>query len=434
MADAGKIKQQLIAMLQRFPWRIDVSDWSGNHYRLGGNEPHWFGRPLRVHFHQPAPAQALTRYDGQGFLEGFLSGQVDLLDNLFLLTAVRDHLFMQLTPWQTLRHLLFHQWFQTPRRSKINVKTHYDIPQELLDGYLDQIYMAYSCAIFDDPWNMDHREMLKPGTGREDDWDSLEKAQWRKFKNAVDFIKPAPGDTLLDIGCGYGGQLLVALEHQPFGKVTGWTHSNNQVQRGQEMLTTFPREKWEMCEGDYREETRLFDHVTSTGMISHVGPRGLIPYVRWVHKHINPRGRYVHHAIMHHSQHGSQERAIGVAFNHDYVWPGFHWFSLGEHVRALEDNGFIIDKVVDLSPHYAKTTFAWYLRMMHHRPQFVARMGEPTFRAWQVYLAGGAESFRNFRNGVGRIYCTRRDHYFDPARDQNPVSGRGELFTGKSGL
>jgi cyclopropane-fatty-acyl-phospholipid synthase len=105
--------------------------------------------------------------------------------------------------------------------------------------------------------------------------------------------------------------------------------------------------------------------MTSTGMICHVGPRGLVPYVRWVRDHIRPGGRYIHHCMMHHEKiRGTQPRAIGVAFNHDYVWPGFHWFSLTEHVEALHTNGFLIDKAVDLSPHYAKTTYYWYLRMM----------------------------------------------------------------------
>lgn len=421
-------------MLRRFPWRIDVADWTGDRYRLGGDEPHWFAAPLVVRLREAAPGLRLLDYDGRGFLEDFLRQKVDLEGNLFLLTAVRDHLFVQLTWWQTLLHLRHYLPFQDIRRAKVNVKSHYDIPEELTDAYLDAVYRSYSCALFEEPWRMDPAEAVRPGAGRDDRWDSLERAQHRKFADAVDFIRPSAGENLLDVGCGYGGQLRVALERHPFGRVAGWTCSNVQARKGRESLSAeYPPDRWEIHEGDYREERRVFDHVASTGMICHVGPRGLWPYVRWVRAHMRPGGRYIHHCMMHNERiHGDQSRAVGVSFNHDYVWPGFHWFSLSEHVDALQSLGFIVDKAVDLSPHYAKTVFCWYLRMMRIRDTFIRRCGVAQFRAWQVYLAGGAETFRGLRNSVYRLYCTRRPLYYDPSLDEDPIRTHGDLYTARS--
>lgn len=434
MNDARKIKQGLTAMLRRFPWRIEVTDWTGDRYRLGGDEPHWYPHPLVVRFREAAPGLRLLAFDGRGFLEDFLAQRADLAGNLFLLTTIRDHLFMELTWGQTLRHLLHYIPFQSISRAKVNVKSHYDIPEDLTGAYLDQAYHSYSCALFAEPWRMDPEEALRAGTGRDDDWDSLERAQYRKFKDAVDFLKPSAGDTLLDIGCGYGGQLRVALECHPFGKASGWTCSSVQTRLGREYLAAEqPQERWAIHEGDYREDHRIYDHMTSTGMICHVGPRGLIPYVRWVNAHMRPGGRYMHHCMMHNDNiRGTQPRAIGVAFNHDYVWPGFHWFSLSEHVEALQTSGFLIDKLVDLSPHYAKTVFCWYLRLMRIRDRFIRRLGVAQFRTWQVYLAGGAESFRGIRNGVFRIYCTKGKHYYEPALDKEPIHTLGDLYTAGS--
>ena len=213
---------------------------------------------------------------------------------------------------------------------------------------------------------------------------------------------------MLDVGCGYGGQLAVALENHPFSKVVGWTISSNQANKGQQLLAPFDKELWEVREGDYREENRIFDHITSTGMISHVGPRGLAPYVRNIRKHIKKGGRYVHHSLMRAYNPKSLYSFVGPSFNKKYVWPGFHWFSFAEHIKALEENGFIVTKAVNLAPHYAKTTAAWYERMRAHDAIMKENLGESTYRAWQIYLAPTSHSFGQNRTHVYRCYCVAR--------------------------
>ena len=74
-------------------------------------------------------------------------------------------------------------------------------------------------------------------------------------------------------------------------------------------------------------------------MVSHVGPRGLAPYVRHIRKRIKRGGRYVHHALMTPFTNLPLDAEVGAAFNKKYVWPGFHWFTLGTHIKALEENG-----------------------------------------------------------------------------------------------
>ena len=51
-------------------------------------------------------------------------------------------------------------------------------------------------------------------------------------------------------------------------------------------------------------------------------------------------------------------------------------FTPGAHVRALEQNGFRVRRLIDYSEHYAKTTAAWYERMMAHRDLGDPRTGE----------------------------------------------------------
>lgn len=391
--------------LASLPWPVIITDWRGDTFKCGGDAAHFSRRPLRITIHHPEAAKDLLTFDGMSFLERFLAGEVDMSGNLYALASIRKHARIELTPMHLARGLARKLAFQDRRRAEVSVKSHYDIPQEALDVYLDQVYMSYSCGMFEAPDRIDVTELTRVGAGEADDFDSLERAMWRKFKDAADFIAPAPGEELLDVGCGYGGQLVVALENHPFGKVVGWTHSANQARVGAQMLARFDPGRWELNEGDYREDDRVFDHVTSTGMVSHVGPRGLVPYVRNVRRRIKTGGRYLHHALM--SSHDPRpiDTNVGIAFNKRYVWPGFHWFTLGEHVRALEKNGFQIERAQNLSRHYAKTTAAWYERMMAHEDRMIENLGRPTFRAWQVFLAGITGSYLNKDTHVYRLYC-----------------------------
>lgn len=403
----ARLRGFLEGILAEFPWELRFTDWTGQTYSVGKGEPHWRGGPLEIVFRTERPGRELMAFDPFGYLESFVAGEVEMRGNLYLLAQIRSHLNLSLPRRRLVGQVLANRalLFQNARRARVNVQSHYDVPQEALNQYLDRRYMSYSCGMFENPQDLKLDELLRVGQGQDDDFDSLEKAQWRKFHDAVDFVAPKSGQTLLDVGCGYGGQLQVALESRPFGKVVGWTHSRNQAVEGARMLASFPESQWELHEGDYREDDRVFDHVTSTGMISHVGPRGLVPYVGQVRRRIRTGGRYVHHSLMTPYSDRPLDSEVGVAFNKKYVWPGFHWFTLADHMRALEQNGFEVQKVVNLSRHYGKTTAAWYERMMASEELMRRTLGKSAFRAWQIYLATSSEGFRQHAVHVYRIYC-----------------------------
>ena len=405
MSAATRLHDFLSQSLSSFPWPIVVEDWEDRSYQVGGTREHWSGKPLGIHFNTASAGNDVLSLNGLGVLEGFVRGDVDLTGNLYALPFLKHYMNLNLSYPRLLVALFKNRFAQTVERARANVSSHYDIPQPVLDLYLDRTYMSYSCGMFGNPGNLEADEMKTIGVGEHDAFDSLEKAQWRKFKDAVDFIDPKPGETLLDVGCGYGGQLIVALESRPFGKVVGCTHSHNQAVVGRQWLERFDTDTWELREADYRTDDRVFDHVTSTGMISHVGPRGLVPYVRHVRRRIKTGGRYVHHALMTPYKWRPIDMSPGIAFNKKYVWPGFHWFSLGEHVKALEQNGFHLLRAVNLSAHYAKTAAAWYERLIEHESAALKFVNCETYRAWQVYLAGSSGSFLCKDSHVFRLYC-----------------------------
>jgi cyclopropane-fatty-acyl-phospholipid synthase len=216
------------------------------------------------------------------------------------------------------------------------------------------------------------------------------------------------------------------MDRHAFRSVVGWTHSANQVREGREMLAGYDVARYELHQGDYREDDRVYDHVHSTGMISHVGPpgrnSGLVNYVREVRRRIRDGGRYVHHALMTAWKDRPLFDQIGPAFNRRYVWPGFFWYTLGEHVKALEENGFQVVHVINLSPHYASTTRAWYERLLADRDRFIRHAGEPTFRAWRVFLAGITASFLNRNTHCYRLLCEAVDPEKPSVRMSDPAA------------
>jgi cyclopropane-fatty-acyl-phospholipid synthase len=280
MTGTRQLHDFLAQSLAAFPWPIVISDPDDRSYRVGGTREHWCGQPLTIRFKIPRAVDDVLSLNGRGLLERFVWGEVDMTGNLYALPFLKHYLNLNLSYPRLLVALFRNGLGQTVERARVNVSSHYDIPQPVLDLYLDRTYMSYSCGMFEDPSDLDTTAMRTPGKGEHDTFDSLEKAQWRKFKDAVDFIDPAPGETLLDVGCGYGGQLIVALDSHPFGKVVGCTHSHKQAAVGRQWLSGFDTARRELLEADYRTDPRVFDHVTSTGMISHVGPRGLAPYCR----------------------------------------------------------------------------------------------------------------------------------------------------------
>src|SRR5213075_3127543 len=80
-----------------------------------------------------------------------------------------------------------------PRKARQNIAAHYDLGNDFYSAWLDDT-MTYSSARFASPS------------------DSLEDAQRRKVATLLDRLDLAPGQRLLEIGCGWGSLAIAAAQ------------------------------------------------------------------------------------------------------------------------------------------------------------------------------------------------------------------------------
>src|SRR2546430_16197067 len=98
-----------------------------------------------------------------------------------------------------------------PRRQDARaIAHHYDVSNDFYALFLDPL-MVYTCAYYRDP------------DGK------LERAQADKLDLVCRKLRLAPGETLLDIGCGWGGLSMWAARHYG-GRAPGGTLSRAPAQ------------------------------------------------------------------------------------------------------------------------------------------------------------------------------------------------------------
>src|SRR5437588_48342 len=112
----------------------------------------------------------------------------------------------------------------------------YDISDDFFRLFLDP-NMVYTCAYFE-----------------RDDM-TLEEAQLAKLDLALDKLNLEPGMTLLDVGCGWGGALVRAVEKYDVN-VIGLTLSRHHYQRSKTRLTAIPTPRRAQAAGFAIEETQ----------------------------------------------------------------------------------------------------------------------------------------------------------------------------------
>ena len=283
------------------------------------------------------------------------------------------------------------------RRSRANVKHHYDIGNDLYRLFLDDD-MQYSCAYWPRP------DM------------TLEEAQVAKKAHIAAKLALKPGQRVLDIGCGWGGMAITLAKLEQV-EVRGITLSEEQfalARQRAEAAGVADRVTFELI--DYRDlaarEAGRFDRIVSVGMFEHVGAPNFETFFRAAANLMTADGVMLLHTIGRFGRPGSTD-----AFTRKYIFPGGYIPALSETLAASEKSRLIATDIETLRLHYALTLRQWYARTLAHEAEIAAMMGERFFRMWTFYLAGATSAFESGGMGNYQIQFARSRHALPLTRD-----------------
>ncbi len=278
----------------------------------------------------------------------------------------------------------------TPKRSKSNVAAHYDLGNELYELFLDPD-KQYSCAYFQDP----HQD--------------LATAQQQKKDYIIRKLKPMPGMSALDIGCGWGG---LSLDLARAGlSVKGITLSEEQIKTAKNRAAeTGLNVDFQLQ--DYRHEHDKYDRIVSVGMFEHVGKARFQEFFDQIQKNLKDDGIAVIHTI------GRPKSPVPVnKFILKYIFPGGHIPSLSEIAPVIEKSGLLVSDIEYLYLHYADTLRHWRMNFMENQDRAAALYDMKFVRIWELYLASSEAAFRAKGMVIFQIQLRKPSSPVDLTRD-----------------
>ena len=278
----------------------------------------------------------------------------------------------------------------TKKKDAEAIHYHYDVSNDFYKLFLDQ-RMVYSCAYFEN--------------GDED----LDTAQLKKIDHILDKIRLQPGQTLLDIGCGWGALVLRAAEKYG-AKCLGITLSQNQYDEARERVARAGlADRIEIRLQDYRDVTGTFDRITSVGMFEHVGIKNLPLYFRQVNNLLAEDGLVMNHGITTTDINNGDSPYGAGEFIDKYVFPAGELPHISTVLRTMQEGGLEAFDIENLRRHYARTCSLWADNFEANTEAIRKVTDEKHYRIWRVYLAGSAYGFERDWISLYQVVCTKAD-------------------------
>ena len=260
-------------------------------------------------------------------------------------------------------------------RAKANARAHYGLGEPFYRLWLDDPLKMYTCGY----WTEGTR--------------TLEQAQCNKIDHVCRKLRLARGERFVDIGCGFGGFLLRALD--TVGAMgTGVNTTTEQVEwLRDEIARRGLADRIGVREADFRDVDAQYEKVVSIGVLEHAGRDQLAEVVKAHADFLRPGGLGMLHFIGHVGHYDTE------LFIRKHVFPGGWIPSLADVIVEMERCGLEVLDIENLRRHYAPTLDEWARRFERNWNAIQAldpgRFDERFRRIWRSYLVGCAEMFRS---------------------------------------
>ncbi|WP_174284741.1 cyclopropane-fatty-acyl-phospholipid synthase family protein [Sphingomonas bacterium] len=310
-----------------------------------------------------------------GWYEGWAAGDwsspdpVPLFD-LFMRNRVSLGVSARAGGWQRLALRGWHGLRRNHRAgARRNIAEHYDLGNDFYREWLDP-GMTYSSAIFGDG-------------------DTLAAAQDRKLAAILDRTGTRTGDTILEIGCGWGSFAQVAVAAGR--RVHALTLSTEQKATVEARIP----DGMTVALTDYRDVDGTYDAVASIEMVEAVGQHYWGAYLDTIARVLKPGGRAAIQYIAI-ADDIFPAYATGVDFIQRYVFPGGMLLSESRfHVLAAE-RGLAWTDHVAFGSDYAETLRRWRMAFdaAVAEGRLPARFDTRFVAMWRYYLMYCEGGFR----------------------------------------
>ncbi len=353
---------------------------------------------VRLRLRDPGVLMPLARGCIGELADAYVRGRLEIEGSLHDVMAVAaelagDPLGAAARPaWQRALASLRARWLARRRADAENVRFHYDLSDDFFALWLDP-RRVYSCAYYRDPAM------------------TLAQAQEAKLDHVCRKLQLGPGLRLLDVGAGWGGLLLWAARHYGV-RALGITLSRNQHAHVNRLIDAQGlRGRVEMRLMDFRDLPldEPFDRIASVGMFEHVGRARLPDYFERLAALLRPGGLVLNHGITAGGLDNDQLGAGMGDYIEKYIFPGGELAHVSRVTECLSRGGLELVDAESLRPHYARTLWDWSDALEGRLEAARALVGEPTVRAYRLYLAGCAMSFEHGWLSLFQLLAARPD-------------------------
>lgn len=328
-----------------------------------------------------------------GFAECHMAGDIDcedlggLFDFYFRNEDAIDRIGRGILQTGTLDRLLHALRFNSRAGSRRNISAHYDLGNSFYETWLGDSWF-YSSGIHESPTC------------------TLEDSQRRKCDRIIEALRLDGSQSLLEIGCGWGGFALAAAPH--VARIRAITISQEQLEHARKSVEAQGLgQQVDVVFEDYRDTQGQFDRLVSIEMIEAVGEGNWGRYFKTLHDRLAPGGVGVLQAITIKPDYFESYRRT-PDFIQRYIFPGGMLPTVGKMRERAEAAGLAFETVETFGQSYARTLAAWRERFLDAWPRIEAQGFDERFRRmWLYYLSYCEAGFKRGMIDVGLYRVTR---------------------------